>query len=329
MRKTLAVLLVSLVLFVANHPLSAQGNRWDSALDQYERICDECIVLRERAAAGGSVSSTAITSLLSRLADLRQSLQRAEGEMTLAQKERFSRIRDRYLPRKEARREPLAALPIVDRDFPVLASGPVSSFSPDRPFGSPDRSSISPGLSSGLHAPSYAPERSSISPPGPEHPRNQIFRNDFSFGVTAFASLPEAFPGLMFLAQWKTLGGYLKGTCSFSPGADYEAHSDGTSDSGLIWTTGEEYYRQFSISGGLVFSVNKTIGLYAGAGYGKQDIQWEDAAGKRARISDLSISGPQVDAGILLSLRHLLFQGGVVFREKGSLKFETGLGWRF
>lgn len=326
MRKTLAVLLISLVFVAANHSLSAQNNRWDSALDQYERICDECIVLRDRASAGESVSAAAITNLLTRLGNLRQSLQRAAGEMSPAQRERFNRIRDRYLPRKETSRKPLAILPAVGKDFPVLAVGPLSSSS---------------GLSFSSHrlishVPSFSPDRTSISQNAssssrlhPEHPRNQISANGFSFGVTAFVSLPEVFPGLMFLAQRKNLGGYLKGTCSFSPEADYDALSDGTSGSGMIWTTGKEFYRQFSVSGGLVFSANRIIGLYAGAGYGRQEIQWEDAAGKRARISDLSSRGPQADVGVLLSLRHLLLQGGVVFRSHGGLKVETGLGWRF
>lgn len=296
MRKVLAALLFSLVFLWVESPLSAQRMRWDAALDQYERICDECIDLRDRLAAGESVSTNALAELLSRLKDLRFSLQQAQGDMSPAQRERFNRIRDRYLAPTDPRRTPLTPLA-------TLPFHPV--------------------------APAVAPVQTLLRRPPEPVRATQPSSPRFNFGCTAFVSLPEAFPGLMVLVRRKEIGGYLKGTASFSPQADYDARSDGTVGSALLWTTGREKYTQFSLSGGLIYAPGPRISFYAGAGYGKQDIRWEDASGKWARITDLSSQGMTVDAGILLTFGHLILQGGAVLREQGRIKVETGIGWLF
>lgn len=300
MRKLSATLLFLFVCLLGEIPLSAQLNRWDKALNQYERICDESIDLRNRLAAGESVSASALASLQSRLGELRKSLQNAEGQMTPSQLERFLRIRDRYLNQAQTPREPLMA---VSPANPRLTGEILPSTT-----GHPD-------LLSPL---GYRMARPCL----PEAP-------PLSFGCTVLANLPEGFPGLMVFAQRKDIGGYLKGTFSFAPHTSYDALSDGTAGASLIWTTGRERYAQYSLSGGLVYSVNTSVRLYGGAGYGTQDVRWEDASGKWARITDLSFQGLTVDAGVLLSFGHWLVQGGVVLRDQGRLKVETGLGWRF
>ena len=76
--------------------LYAQDRRWDVALDQYQQICNECIDLRARSAAGESIPVASVAQLLSKLSSLRSTIQDARGQMTPAQRLRFESIRMRY-----------------------------------------------------------------------------------------------------------------------------------------------------------------------------------------------------------------------------------------
>ena len=76
--------------------LGAQELKWDAALGQYQRICDECIMLRMRAVSGEAIEASELTSVLARLASLKQTLQDARGQMTPAQRLRYEAIRLRY-----------------------------------------------------------------------------------------------------------------------------------------------------------------------------------------------------------------------------------------
>jgi len=82
-------------LLAASSVAQAQ-NDWDSVLDRYEKITLQCILLRDKAAAGEKVSQKSVTELFGELNRLRNSLQQASGKMTKAQKERFEAIRALY-----------------------------------------------------------------------------------------------------------------------------------------------------------------------------------------------------------------------------------------
>ena len=74
-----------------------QSDRWDRALDSYQTICDRCILLREQSLRGDEIPADELRSLLEQVSSLRASLQRGSGSMSKAQKERFERIRSRYV----------------------------------------------------------------------------------------------------------------------------------------------------------------------------------------------------------------------------------------
>ena len=89
------IFIAFLCLLAASSVAQAQ-NDWDSVLDRYEKITLQCILLRDKAAAGEKVSQKSVTELFGELNRLRNSLQQASGKMMAKQRDRFRRVRDLY-----------------------------------------------------------------------------------------------------------------------------------------------------------------------------------------------------------------------------------------
>lgn len=273
--------------------LYAQG--WDAALDRYEQICDECIDLRARAAAGEKISSSAIANLLGQLSSLRKTLSEAQGKMTLSQVLRYDAIRGRYEDAFGEHRKTVDAVPY---------SEPVLLFLPKVP--ETDRPSPEPSL---------PPFRE----PVPLH-----------YGAFIYTGIPDWSLGAMAALSKGRWGGFLKGAFPIgTPRAAYDCFSDGTTPSGYIWTSGRKRMSRFSITAGATFAPLPFLSVYAGAGYGARKLLWEDAAGKWASVRDRAAKGLAVDAGIILTFNRfsiLAGASGIGFR---TLSAEVGLGLLF
>ena len=273
--------------------LYAQG--WDDALDRYEQICDECINLRARAAAGEKVSSSAITSLLGQLSSLRKTLGEAEGKMTPSQVARYDRIRGRYEDAFGERRKRVDAIPY---------SEPVLLFLPEIP--ETDR-------------PSPEPSITPFQEPVPLH-----------YGALVYTSIPDLSLGAMATLSKGQWGGFLKGSFSIGvPHATYDCFSDGTTPTGYIWTSGKERINRFSITAGATYAVWPFLSVYAGAGYGARTLLWEDSAGQWASVQDLAAKGLTLDAGIILTFSHFSILAGASTIAFRTLSAEVGLGLLF
>ena len=273
--------------------LYAQG--WDDALDRYEQICDECINLRARAAAGEKVSSSAITSLLGQLSSLRKTLGEAEGKMTPSQVARYDRIRGRYEDAFGERRKRVDAIPYSD---------PVLFYLPWMPES---------------ERPSPEPSFTSFQEPVP-----------LRFGVLVYTSIPDLSLGAMATLSKGQWGGFLKGSFSIGvPHATYDCFSDGTTPTGYIWTSGKERINRFSITAGATYAVWPFLSVYAGAGYGARTLLWEDSAGQWASVQDLAAKGLTLDAGIILTFSHFSILAGASTIAFRTLSAEVGLGLLF
>ena len=298
MRKGLFfILLPVLCLMTFTYPVSAQNGRWDTALDQYEAICDRCIELRSLSLSGQPVSSDALTSLLLQLSSLRKQLQTAEGEMTPAQRKRFIMIRNRYQSVPSARQEasePLAPLQYKGPEtLPVFSSAPA------------------------FRKPVLRPQPS-LQPPV------------LTEGIVAFAGLPDSYPGIMGFLQRKRWGGYIKGAATVGAvRSEYSGLSDGTSDGAMVWTSGREKLLRRSVSAGFVISLTDFLRLYGGPNYGLRDILWEDVSGKWMTVSDLSHKGWGADTGVLLCWKHLAVMAGGSYTHGSPIQAELGFGLLF
>ena len=179
--------LLALVLLFSSWTVSAQVTGWDAALDRYERICGQCIDLRQRSIAGEAVSAVSVTELLGELASLRNTLQEAAGRMTASQRARFESIRLRYAE----------AFPDSSADLP--------SFSLPHVYSRALPMALTAKPSSGVRPVSESFEKSrSVAP---------------HFGAVIFGSMPPLRPGVMARLDFGRAGIYMKG--SWLPVSDY------------------------------------------------------------------------------------------------------------
>ncbi len=274
--------------------LSAQELKWDAALGQYQRICDECIMLRMRAVSGEAIEASELTSVLARLASLKQTLQDAKGQMTPAQRLRYDAIRLRYeevfgqtAPVKMSRLESVPAL-LTD----AMQQHPATCLP--------------------------------LKEMPPRVPKPHV-------GLILFAGVPDMYYGAMASVSGLRFGGFVKASASipFIKSA-YECLSDGTTPSGgYIWTSGQECISRWAVTAGASFMPWRFLSFYAGAGYGHRSLMWQDVSGSWAAVADHSEAGVVIDAGVLVHIGRLRLLAGASFIGFVSATAEFGLGWCF
>ena len=297
MRKGLFHILFLALCLTASFPVSAQKGRWETALDQYEAICDRCIELRTLSLSGQPVSSEALSSLLLQLSSLRQQLQTAEGEMTPAQRNRFILIRNRYQAATAYHRKPSKKL----HSLKVIGPDTLPTFSASLVHRNPD---IRP-----------------IPAPRP---------SDIHGGIVLFAGLPDGYPGVMGFLQKHRWGGYLKGATTIQAAhPDYTGLSDGTSDGSMVWTSGQERLCRRSASIGAIFSLTEYLRLYAGPQYVSRTVLWEDVSGKWMSVSDLNHKGWGIDTGLVFAWKRISVMAGASYASGCPIQGEFGLGLLF
>ena len=295
-----------------------QSDRWDRALDSYQTICDRCILLREQSLRGDEIPADELRSLLEQVSSLRASLQRGSGSMSKAQKERFERIRSRYV---EA-----FAKQGYSTDGPVLRIA--------RPALDLPRVDWSPQIKAGERSRTTVGERSrTTGPSAPLRDRRDGLRDrSKSTGLMAMGSWsPNTLSyGAMATLTWGKAGIYAKGRSNFQNKiGEYSCLSDGTSGGKVIWTSGKESHPTWTIGAGGIFRIAGPVSLYAGSGYGSAQTLWEDAAGKWATVEDYSAKGICADAGIIFSKNHFQASIGISTITFKKPALELGLGIRF
>jgi len=266
-------------------------NPYDIALDKYEAICDECIRLRQKMLAGEAVPENAISSLVSELAALRKVLSGAEGDMSLAQRERFNRIRRHY-------NEAMGISEVEEEN-------------------------VTDSVAVEVHAPADTAKTTVVE-------LTKVERKPMSIMALAVAEVyPEFSAGAMGAITRGRFGGYVKFRSNFNKVASsYEALSDGTSGSSYLWTTGQKKSSVLNISAGAMANFGHFY-PYVGVGYGLRKVYWEDNEGLWAEITDLSHKGLCIDAGTVFSYEMLALSAGVTLIPSGYAAFEIGLGVRF
>ena len=304
-------LFASILLSVVCIALHAQDRRWDAALDQYQQICDECIDIRARSAAGERIQASSVAQLRTKLSSLRGTLQDAKGSMSPAQRLRFESIRMRYEEVFGGSRK--VSLPDVDAPagLPSLLEAPQAQVVPYSPLPSAPAALANPS-SAGLASPTTA------APAAP------------SFGFILYAGVPELYYGAMATLQGERFGGFVKGALSipYTQGG-YGCLSDGTTASGYIWTSGAECISRWSVTAGATFSPWRFMTLYAGGGYGSRSILWQDVSGNWATVTDLSATGFTADGGIIFNIGPVSILAGASSIGFSNVTAEFGLGVRF
>lgn len=289
-------ILCVLLWFLSGAVVCGQENPWDRALDRYDFFCRQSQELRAKAASGEAVSQQELVSLLSDLAQLRTQLKEAEGSMTPAQRYRFDRIRTSYMGASERRAQLSAIAPgcsWIPRPYPL----PIPSGQPVKPS-------------------------RSVSVVPQETQRH--------WGAVLLCGLPEVSLGGMLLYRKGLWGAYVKGSSTIGhPSAEGVCYSDGTTPAGYIWTTGRARTSRLGINAGAVCQPFSFLGIYAGVGYGKRNLYWEEASGRWLKVADKEHRGLLADAGVLVPIGRLLLLAGASTIAFRTVSAEVGIGLSF
>lgn len=338
-RIILGSLLLPLLLIAGTACLRAQ-DRWDGILDRYATICDRCIELRQRISAGEAVPDKSVTSLLQELGELRKTLQDASGAMTPAQRTRFRTIQQRYAaasgestppPAKETQTTPVRAKVQAARK-PEQSPTPVPRDTIPLPPGSvlpPGKASILPAgdpypwLS---HPEAYLPELTLEDPGEVVIWDPPVSEQRFIDVLALYGHGTASSFGLMAAGGFKHWGVWVAGRSNFTPtGASYDCTSDGRTASGKFWGNGQSRFGVWSVSGGPLWRPLPWLGIYAGAGYTQEELDWQDAQGGWARVQDCSLSGVAAEAGALLHWHHFSFSLGCSWYSYATLTAGVGV----
>lgn len=331
-RVLLRSLLLPLLLLAGGAVLSAQ-DRWDGVLDRYETICDRCIELRAKIEAGEAVQDRAVTTLLQELNTLRKTLQDASGAMSDRQRARFRSILERY---SAASGNAPASIPQTQAPAPrrrvelrrAAAPGSIPEESPVVRIPGTLPAVAAPLPSRRLSAPP-APTLTASAPKTPAAPPAAVpDKQRWSFDLLAhYGYGPASSYGLMTAATYGGhWGAWLSGRSNFTAaGGSYDCTSDGRVGNGRFWGNGQSRYGILRLAAGPLWRPLPWLGLYAGAGYAAEELDWQDAEGRWARVQDYSSAGICWDAGVLLYWRHLAFSAGCSLSPFATLTAGVGI----
>lgn len=155
-------------------------------------------------------------------------------------------------------------------------------------------------------------------------------RGPTGLAVSGIFAVPDYSGGLMLCWEKYRWGCYVKAVSNFRSSASaYDCLSDGTTSEGYIWTSGRSRVSRISVTTGLVFRTCDWLSLYAGAGYGRRKLLWEDSSGYWAMVSDFSPRGIAADIGLQFRFRRLRLSAGLSTIAFKRLDGEVGVGYCF
>ena len=269
----------------------------DAELSRYETLCQQCLELKSRIAAGEIVPRRQAESLIEDFVSMNARLKDIKHEMTVAQRIRFDAV----------------GVWFATGEKPQVQSAPSLKALPRPPH--PLIMSSNPKIEE-LCRIDYSHEI----------PGRQDYLKKF---ILADISFPDMSYGVMAGLQGRRWGGYLRFRSDFvkAPATSYECHSDGSlPNGGRMWTSGDTRTSNIYITGGALVQIVDWLSVYAGAGYGHRTLAWQDIDGNWARVSDWSHKGLTIDAGLLLSWRNLAFSAGLSTLSFKTCTFSLGIG---
>ena len=282
--------------------LFAQTGGMDAAIDRYESITVQCIRMKQSVAAGEKVSRSELSALIKDLNGLRAELQGSSAGMTAAQRRRVAEIRKMYSDGR-IRSTKMYVSPRLSPSGLKLPDSPAFLALPDKPLLLPS----SPILA--------LPEKASSVK---------------SLLLAETGVVPDFTAGIRVGLLFGRFGFYLSGRSNFKQDVfEYECFSNGViPEGGYIWTSGQSRVSRMNLSAGCLFCISNWAIIYAGAGYVRRYLFWQDVDHAWARVSDISKSAVAVDAGFIFSP----FGKGPVLSIGSSYpspELSVGLGWLF
>lgn len=269
----------------------------DAELSRYEALCQQCLELKSRIAAGEMVPRRQAESLIEDFVSMNARLKEVKHEMTVAQRIKFDAVGVWFSTGEKTQVQ----------SAPLLEALPA----PPRPL-----------------IMTTTPKTDEICRVDHSHdiPGRQDYLRKF---ILADVSFPDMSYGVMAGLQGRRWGGYLHFRSDFvqTPETLYECLSDGSlPHGGKMWTSGDTRSSNLYITSGALMQIVDWLSVYAGTGYGRRTLAWQDIDGNWARVSDWSHKGLTIDAGLLLSWRNLAFSAGLSTLSFKTCTFSLGIG---
>ncbi len=146
------------------------------------------------------------------------------------------------------------------------------------------------------------------------------------------AAAPEFLYGGMVSVVFRKndWGAYAKYLSDYqSNSSSYNCTSDGKFSGGKMWLSGNTRTSSYMFSAGARKVIWKGLGAFAGVGYGSHSVYWEDVSGNWAKVTDSSVNGAIIEAGVSYTLKPVEFFVGVSTISFGYNSLECGIGFRF
>lgn len=288
-----------LFLILATCAVRAQENVGiDVLLDRYQRSCEECLNLRNRVEDGEKISTAEAENMVQKFINLNRLLKDMEPELNEDQKTRFKAIGNWF----RTGDKPLA-----------LSQTPLTKVVATLP--SPKAVTFSECF--------LLPLQEEVIPASTNPAEFRIFI------LPTISLFPESF-GSMAGAQYGRWGGYAKFTGRFNAVTpSYSCSDEGILDNGSsIWPNGESTEKALQITAGALYGMNDWLDIYAGLGYGRHQLLWQDIDGNWATVGQ-GLKGVCAEAGVLTSWKNFTFGAGVSTISFRSLTPTLSLGINF
>lgn len=146
------------------------------------------------------------------------------------------------------------------------------------------------------------------------------------------AAAPEFLYGGMVSVVFRKndWGAYAKYLSDYqSNSSSYNCTSDGKFSGGKMWLSGNTRTSSYMFSAGARKVIWKGLGAFAGVGYGAHSVYWEDVSGNWAKVTDSSVNGAIIEAGVSYTLKPVELFVGVSTISFGYNSLECGIGLRF
>lgn len=146
------------------------------------------------------------------------------------------------------------------------------------------------------------------------------------------AAAPEFLYGGMVSVVFRKndWGAYAKYLSDYqSTSSSYNCTSDGKFSGGKMWLSGNTRTSSYMFSAGARKVIWKGLGAFAGVGYGAHSVYWEDVSGNWAKVTDSSVDGAIIEAGVSYTYNLLELFVGVSTISFGYNSLECGIGLRF
>ena len=311
-----------------------QGDNYDKALDKYAYICDRCVEMRAKVESGQSIQMESLGALLAELSSLRKTLSNASGKMSAAQAERFEAIKAKYMQGMKAlgKKSDRPVFSSVQRIKPISEPVEVATMAHQK---------VSFRQDQRPEPQAQHPERQSRhqemqvkqSERQTQRPKGKTPRPKEGLKLTLLADagiFPIPSYGAMAVMTLRGVGVYANYRSDFRKNEySYTCTSEGDTEYGRIWATGESRVSRTVATAGLAMWTSRRFGFYAGAGLSSSTRCWEDISGEWAKVEDKSYRGVAADGGILLTFKPVALSVGVVSDFRRYVDVQIGIGVRF